>query len=206
MMRILINLLFLTFSCLLISVSMKKVAPQQFIESYKKNTSLIKDNTSRNGVSYSIKYIPKELRIIQLHKKGLISLLEAEKQLKEDKEFYDFILEININSTKNFLQNESDTLSFTERTKYFSFEFENDINVRIGDHDMININNYIFERNFSLSPKGIILFSIPKKEKENYFTIVLFDKVYGQEELNFRFNIKDIKSLPKLKKVKKWKK
>jgi hypothetical protein len=183
------------------------VDPATYLEMYKNLNSSIHKKLNSGKIEYSVSYITKEIQIIQAYNRGIITEQEAQKWLndKVNEIALHFQIEVPSNGNQEFLKYESDSSSYEERVKYFSFGFKSDLTLVIDQNDTININDYHFERNFGISPKGTIIMSakVPKNCKS--LELIFNDKIYGKHEQSIEFDLKDINSLPKLKTIKKWK-
>lgn len=183
------------------------VDPESYVNEYNDRKSSFQKTIIDNEVQYSFSFIPQELRIIQQYRKGLIEQDEVEKRLKQKETSYEFMLQIEIpeNGNQEFLKYQADSISYESRVEYFAFGFSNDIIVNFDNSTDQKISGYSFERNFGASPKGTISFYIDVPDKTEKITIQFNDQVYGSQTQKVTFDLNDIKALPQLKKVTKWK-
>lgn len=185
----------------------KGVDPKSYIEAYQSKNSILHKQLISGPIEYTVSFMTKEIQVIQAFKRGTITNEEAQVWLnKKDNEIsLLFQIEIPTNGNQEFLKFETDSSTYDERVKYFSFGFKNDLALLVDGKDTIKITDYHFERNFGISPKGTITMStvLPKKSKK--LEIIFNDRIYGKGHKSIEFDLKEISSLPKLKTINKWK-
>jgi hypothetical protein len=183
------------------------VDPEGYISAYNNNKSSFQKTVVDRKVQYTLSFIPDELRIIQQYRKGQIDQDEVEKRIKQNETALEFLLEIEIpeNGFQEFLKYPADSIPYEGRVEYFAFGFGKDITVNFDKSTDQPITGYTFERNFGASPKGAISFYVNVPDKTKNVTIQFKDQVYGTQSQKIVFELNDIKALPQLKKVTKWK-
>lgn len=183
----------------------EKVLPDEYVQSYSANKTLFVKSVEGKDVMYTAKMIPAELRVIYQFKRGQINVEEAKELVESRKGEVEFILELEIPSNGNneFLKAESDTMNYDERLSYFAFDFKEDIKIWIDNH-VITLTDYHFERDFGVSPKGTFTFSVMTQKNEKTLIIEIDNKVYGDRIQAIEFDLSSLKTLPRLKNIKKW--
>lgn len=183
------------------------VDPEGYISAYNNNKSSFQKTVVDNEINYTLSFIPDDLRVIQQYRKGQIDQNEVEKRLKHKETTLEFLLEIEIpeNGIQEFLKYPADSIPYESRVEYFAFGFGKDITVNFDKSTDQPITGYTFERNFGASPKGAISFYVNVPDKTKNVTIQFMDQVYGTQSQKIVFELNDIKALPQLKKVTKWK-
>lgn len=182
------------------------VNPEVYISAYKQNRSNFRKSFSDTKLNYTISLVPKELTVISQYKKGILNQQAVNKLLSTKSNEIDFILELELpeNGNRSFLKFPSDRLDYEGRLKYYAFSFLDDIKVFNENKEVIYINAYNFERNFGASPKATFTFSITPNKSDKQITLKINEQVYAQSMAHFEFNIKQLRSLPRLKNATKW--
>lgn len=200
-------LFLLAFTCFGFTSIMCGVDPAVYLEEYQLQSGEFKKEVSDNSVIYTVSYIPKEIQVIQAVRNKSVTNSEAQQWLNNKDNEVSFIFQIEIPSIgkQEFLKMESDSIPYEQRLKYFSFNFKNDMSLLVNGSEKIAFNNFHFERDFGMSPKGTFTVSaiLPKSTKRIEF--VFHDKIYGSKEHSIEFDFKKMKSLPQLKTINKWK-
>ncbi len=189
------------------SMSPFGVDPEEYLKVFNANKISLSQKTTVNSFEYSLMYVPNELRLISLEKKGALTD-EIYKEFTIDRKNYmEFLLQINIpNSGANFLDyasNEED--SYEDKLKYYSFTMKEDILIILDGADTLNCSEYVFERNFGASPKGSFTIGFSDISNFNTIEIRLTNKMMGNDPVVFNFSKKELEVLPTLKNYKKWK-
>ena len=183
------------------------VAPDEFIEVYNSNKVIFEKTETMPNAVYSIKYIPKELRLIDLNKKGSLNDQVYREFMNDHKNSQEFLLQIELIEKGVQLldfdvQNE---YSYTERLKYYAFEMKADIQLKIDDDIMYRCSDYVFEGAFGASRKATFTIGFDEIRKFKELEVTIKNKLIGNENVIFRFSKKDLNILPTLKSYKKWK-
>lgn len=189
-------------------VSDNGVTPEKYLEIYQKGKTKFEQRHLTDEIHYALKYIPQELKLINLEKKGAMNQELFDEFKKDDKNYHEFLMQLSIPSFGDeFLKFKLDEgMTYEERLKYYSFEMKNDIKLVVDKQDTLPCTTYIFERNFGASPNASFTLGFELPRSYDQFTILLNDKAFGNNDLTFDYLRKDIKLLPTLKNYKKWKK
>lgn len=204
MIRLLLSsVVFLIIGC----AHSKSVSPSAYIA--KVNTlseQLVSKQFSGSG-QYTLRLVPSALRIIQLYKNKHINVVQAQEMLAQSSERYDFMLHVIIpeNGSREFMSFDNGKDSYESKVKYFSFLFGDDIKFRGKDGVWMKVSGYNFERDFGLTPKGTMLFSLPRLVIGKTLVIEIKDQIFGNQALQFEFDLNVINKLPRLEPVSKWK-
>lgn len=196
---------------LMLSLSPKNdaggVSPEEFKEFYKSHQSKFLKQNTVNDINYTVQFIPVELKILKANSIKVTSDEVIRQMYVDYKNSYEFLVQIEANEFKgDILEYPSLKESYNDRLSYLSFEMKNDIKFVLDQQDTINCAEYLYERNFGMSPKASITIGFETKKSFKTLDIIINDKLFQTNNLRFEFNTKDIKLLPKLKKSQKWKK
>ena len=183
------------------------VTPEKYLEIYQKEKSKFEKRRLTDEIHYALKYIPQELKLISLEKKGAMNQELFDEFKKDGKNYHEFLMQLSIPSFgAEFLKFKLDEgMTYEERLNYYSFEMKKDIKIIIDKDDTLFCSSYTFERNFGASPNASFSIGFELPRSYNQLTILVDDKVFGNEHLSFDYLRKDIKVLPTLKNYKKWK-
>ncbi|MBL1281088.1 MAG: hypothetical protein COA33_012480 [Fluviicola sp.] len=158
-------------------------------------------------VVYKVQYVPLELKLIQLDKKGAMSEPLYTQYKNDRKHYVEFLLQVSIpNFGEEFLKYETSESSYESRLDYYSFQFKNDIRFIFDQKDTVLCDEFIFERNFGISPNASFVIGTSITKKYSQISVLVNDRVLSDRKVIFDFSNKDIKKLPSLKKYNKWKK
>lgn len=207
MRTIVLKIIIVLFGFLMFSfMEPTSVNPEAYISAFSQNKSNFRKYFSDTKLKYTLSLIPKELKLISQYKKGILDQQAVNKLLSTKSNEIDFILELELpeNGNQAFLKFQSDSLDYEGRLKYYAFSFLKDIKVLNENKDEISISAFNFERNFGASPKATFTFSIAPNKRDKKITLQINDQVYGQSMAHFEFNIKQLRSLPRLKNATKW--
>jgi hypothetical protein len=194
--------LFLMFG--FVESDLKGVDPEDFQKFVRDHGSNFKKSLTHNEVLYSVIYLPEELKVISDFNNGFITGVEAERELKNSKVQLTLLFQIEIpeNGRQEFIKYKPDSISYEQRLKYYSFDFQKDISIKDGKGSKLKIRTFHFEREFGLSGKGTFTLTIKKETKIEQLHIQFNDKIFGGKELEISL---PLPQLPKLKHTKKWK-
>jgi len=185
----------------------KKVDPQKYLEIYTQNRAQTTKSELVDNIQYKIQYVPLELKLIQLHKKGAMSESVYDQYQFDKKKYVEFLFQISIPEFGGeFLKYESNETSYNQRLDYYSFNLKDDIRIVLDKSDTVLCSEFIFERNFGSSPNGSFILGANISNKYKQLTVIINDRVLTSQELKFNFSYQDFKKLPSLKKYNKWKK
>lgn len=165
--------------------------------------------TISSGVAqYSVRLVPSAVKVIHLYKNKRIDATQAKEMLEHSKDRFDFILTIEIpeNGGREFMAYDNGRDAYDTKVKYYSFGFSEHIRFENSTGQWQKVSAYNFERDFGLSPKGTILFSVPKSALGKDLKLEIHDQIFGKEAIYFDFDLKILQKLPKLKPVEKWNK
>lgn len=185
----------------------KSVSPDKYISKVNEVQDKLVQ-TKHSGVgTYTLRLVPGALRVIQLYKNKHISATQAQEMLAESYNRYDFILQLEIpeNGMREFMTFDNGRDSYEAKVKYFSFGFWDDIKYKSSNGTWVKVGAYNFERSFGLSPKGTMLFSVASSVAYKTLVIEIHDRIFGEAAIQFDFDLKYFKKLPKLERVSKWK-
>ena len=174
----------------------KELKPSEYVSWVKTN---LQQELHSNNISYQLLYKPIDYEICQ-------ELRTDDIEQSVYKTFYSelegnsyFLFKIKHDRHDEFFLEEND-LSYEERVKYFSFNFQNDIKLVTSKGDSLSCGMYLFERNYGTSPYTSILFGfgIPDQELEKGFSIVMNDKMYQQNWNTFLYQKELVLNIPNL--------
>jgi hypothetical protein len=182
----------------------KAVDPIDFQKYVRENGNSFKKLLIHEDIHYSIVYLPEELKIIHDFNNRIITREEAWQELKNSKNQLTLLFQIEIpeNGRQEFLKYRPDSVSYEQRIKYYSFDFQKDISITDSKGSIMKINTFHFEREFGLSGKGTFTLILNKETKVEQLNILFNDEIFGGKELEMKL---PIPQLPKLKHTKKWK-
>lgn len=191
------------FLLMLSCISFRDNGRDRLVDYYRSNISDYKKESADDYVKYTLIYKPYQLKLLQQQERGLISNSAFNEEIKKKNELFEFTLKMRIpsNGNREFLKAESESFSYEERVKYYSFEFVHNIEVKI-DGERVSLKSCVFERDFGISPNGTFTLFIENISKGKLLEIRIDDQVYGSTTQHFEFDLKKINSLPKLKKIK----
>lgn len=155
----------------------------------------------KGSLFMNFRIFPKSLKVAELALQGD---WEEAKQLQKSKgnELY-FVIELVCPKVGmlEFLNLNDGELQFTQRVEYYHFNFLKDIQFEL-DGKKIGVNAFDFERSYNVGPKGKFFGSVSYKKSAKVFKISVKDVIYDKVETTFQFDLKQLKRLPKLKKLK----
>lgn len=202
--HLLIGIFFMS-SVLLLSVTFppKKLNIENFIKFYQNNLSSFEKNETTGSLNTKIQFIPTDFTTIKLLNEDIELAKEFQKETNHPLSFR-IQLTIPEIGLKEFLQFESDTLSFEERVAYYSFNYKNDILYQWDNEIIKPIVDFHFERLFNISPSGNFNITIPKPTKKaKRLRIMVKDRIYDNSVNSFEFEMKKIKNIPTLESIEK---
>lgn len=183
-----------------------KVGPDEYIQKFRSMNDDFELVYKDSLAHYDLLFTSKELQVIHAVNKGSLTIDEAKEWMQQSENSFDFMLRISIPSSgrQEFLKTEVDDYGYDERLKYYAFALANDITASV-DGEIMQLSDYHFERNFGMSPHGLIRLSVPKTKGASELILNIHDRVYGTHTIKFVFDLKKIEKLPKLKHIDKWK-
>lgn len=184
----------------------RSVLPEKYIEKVRSISHDLHVVQHSGHAQYTLRLVPSALKVIHAYRKKQITAVQAAEWLNDAEKTFQFSLNIEIPNFgyREFLTFDNDKHSYEEKVKYYSFGFAQHIEFLDKNQKWQPVSSYNFERDFGLSPKGTMLFSVDKQNIKNVLQIRISDEVFGGEPSTFVFDLKKINSLPKLKKVEKW--
>jgi hypothetical protein len=184
----------------------KSVAPEKYLSKVSEIASQLILTRTSGVANYSVRLVPGAVKVIHLYKNKRITAQQAREMLEESKTRYDFILSIEIpqNGAREFMAYDNGKDAYDAKVKYYSFGFSEHIRFENNTKQWQKVMAYNFERDFGLSPKGTMLFSIPKSALGKDLKIEIHDQIFGVDAIYFDFDLKILQKLPKLKAVEKW--
>lgn len=195
---IVISMLFFSFT-----FPPKKVNIENFIKFYQNNLSSFEKNETAGILNTKIQFIPADFTTIKLLNEDIELAKEFQRETNNP---LTFRVQLSVPSIglKEFLQLESDTLSFEDRVVYYSFNFKNDILYQWDNEVMKSVNDFHFERLFNMSPFGNFDITIPKPSKKvKRLKIIVRDRIYDNTINSFEFEMKKINDIPVLESISK---
>jgi hypothetical protein len=88
---------------------------------------------------------------------------------------------------------------YEERIKYYAFEMQKDIYGITNDQDTIPCSMYHFERAYGISPVSTFLIGFSDVDWKDDLKIIIKEKVFSKNALEFKFRSEEIKNVPQLK-------
>lgn len=211
MIRFSIHILItILLGCLLSSIQHSKgrVEPDVYLKEYQENRENFIRRKTIDNVRYSVQVVPNALKLIHLDKRGVVTSENISEFNQETENTLEFLFQIDLlDYREEFLTYPLDnSMNYTERLEYFSFNMKDDISILLDGKYTLKCQDYVFERNFGSSPKASITigFNLPKKYKT--LKLIISDKVFNNDNIQFEFSSNQLNILPKLKKYNKWKK
>ena len=185
----------------------KPVSPSKYIDKVNDVQDMLAQTKYSGSGQYTLILVPGALRVIHLYKSKHITVVQAQEMLADSYSRYDFMLQIEIpeNGMREFMAFENGKDTYESKVKYFSFGFAEDIKFQASNGSWVKVGTYNFERNFGLSPKGTMLFSVAKEAADKTLKIEIQDRIFGVDAMQFEFDLKYINKLPKLEQASKWK-
>jgi hypothetical protein len=186
----------------------KSVAPEKYLSKVHEIANQLVITRSSGVAVYTLRLVPGAVKVIHLFKNGRIDATQAKEMLEQSKTRYDFILNIEIpeNGAREFMAFDNGRDAYDTKVKYYSFGFSEHIRFENSTKQWQKVTAYNFERDFGLSPKGTMLFSIPKSALGKDLKLEIHDQIFGLDAIYFDFDLKILQKLPKLKPVEKWNK
>ncbi len=184
----------------------KSVTPEKYLSKVNEIAGQLVITRSSGVANYSVRLVPGAVKVIHLYKNKRINAVQAKEMLEQSQTQYDFILSIEIpeNGSREFMAYDNGRDAYDTKVKYYSFGFSQHIRFENATKEWQKVVAYNFERDFGLSPKGTILFSVPKSALGKDLKIEIHDQIFGLEPIFFDFDLKLLQKLPKLKAVEKW--
>lgn len=126
------------------------------------------------------------------------SIIMETKQLNE-MNYFNIKVEIDGFNDEFIKYNLSQTQSYEDRVKYFSYAMQNDLKLVDGE-DTLNCVLFHFERTFNVAPYAIFMAAFPNKNKDKITskTFIYNDKYLGSGSVKFLLKATDLKEIPTL--------
>ena len=155
--------------------------------------------------TFTLTYIPAELKIINQFNKGFLDQFEAQQQLIDSKNKVNLLLHIQFPQSENqdFINYKPDTMTYEARLKYLAFEMGNDMQLVDEKGRKLEILDCRFERDFGMTSTATFSIIANKNNTGNEITISIYDRIWDKDWKDLTFTLP---KLPKLKKTTKWKK
>jgi hypothetical protein len=153
-------------------------------------------------VKWSVRFVPKEMRILQLIDRGEIELAEELQNSTTDELELLLTVEHLASGKQEFLHVPSEVMNYDERVAYYHFEFVKQLKFVGSDLNAIQMPfKANFERTFNTSNKGVFVLFLPDFQKLQDGELQFEDRVYGGGQIRIPLPLSKWKNYPSLQKV-----
>jgi hypothetical protein len=165
------------------------------------NHGLLQEKTI-NGVNIKVTYRPQDFLVKQAISAGTAKTDSAINRLKVQyhKQLY-FIVSLSKNSQEVLNSFAGNQAQFSEMVTRLAFGMSENITLTTSQSDTLELVDYVYPRMYGMSNSTDMLFAFCNRELKNseWLRLTIHDPGLQTGDVNFKFNTKDIKRIPKLK-------
>jgi len=157
-------------------------------------------STNEKNVVFDLHFLPSEVEASSLFINGEMNSKELKKELQASSKDASFKLTIQLPSEgiDIYHYNPSAKVNLSDRMRYFSFDFKNDISLVTKDLDTIPCSNILHERGMSNSPLGSFILDFNGISLNQFSQLIIKDKALVEKTVLIDLSTWNIKQLPKL--------
>jgi len=182
------------------------VTPSEFVSWVKDPENGLVKTRQINDIQISLTYLPPAFMICNELKKENISkkeLVELAIQY-EDFEYYLLKIEALESGMELAKYQVSNRKEYEDRIKYYSFNMQNDLIVKLETGEEVPCELYHFERTYNITPYSSFLIGFSKEFMANSKerTIILEEKVFNKGTIKFKWNTAEMNNIPQIEVLK----
>ena len=197
--------LLLAFTGLLIllgACTPANLSKEELIQYVQKPSNGLHKKQDANGINVSVHYRPTDLLVDQ----ELGEKRDADEiQRLKDKygEYAYFILNLDVEGKEALYKASQDQMSFSQNLQTLSFRMSEYVNLTTSTQDTIPVADYVFNRTFGLGSGSSLMFVFNKEKMKDSDWISFNLNEFGMNtgDQRFRFQMKDLQAIPKLKEL-----
>lgn len=190
-----------------LAVSNQGVDPKTYLESYRVQLPKFEQNQISAESEYTIRWMPGLIPLVSSYLKGTVTQSELHTASVEARKTVRVAIRVTHleSEHREFLKKEKVGWTYEQRIQYYSFGMKSDLSVQDQNGNPVPIENYYYERDFGLSSAAQIFLELPLHKGMKTLKLTLADRLYGDGQMQFTFDLNELKTLPTLKPVSKWK-